>query len=382
MKNAFKYLLLGFLIGYLSWGHTLLLTPLSLFVFFAYFFISKRLLFWFLVLGYYMGTSRGLFYGTAIYYDDYIYALLIYISVVLLMSTAWVLLWSQTQKGKIISFLITQILLLSPPISFISWTNPIQVAGLLFPDTGFYGFCLLLLLVIIVVNVKEKKIMMSLFVYMVISLSIYNFYYGKVKKEPSISTPKTHFIPQEKSINYMEMYKQQNRLVSLANRKNNNFILFPENTLGKVTKSHQIIWNNLETNITVLAGGTYASLDRKNMYYNALFEIRHGEIKPIYQQRVPVPISMWRPFSKEGAIATLFKNPIIDYNGKKIAVLICYEQLVPFSYLHSFWYEPQQIFAISNLWWAKDTSILAIQEETLELWSRLFNIPSYMAYNQ
>lgn len=43
--------------------------------------------------------------------------------------------------------------------------------------------------------------------------------------------------------------------------------------------------------------------------------------------------------------------------------------------------DPDILIAIGNGWWTEGTSIVAIQEATVETWARLFGVPIVTAFN-
>ena len=109
--------------------------------------------------------------------------------------------------------------------------------------------------------------------------------------------------------------------------------------------------------------------------------------KVLYRQRVPVPVAMWQPWQPwlgltGGARATLFGAPVVGVAGQRTAPLICYEQLLVWPILQSALHHPDAIVAIANGWWAKDTSIPAIQLASVEAWARLFDLPLVIAFNR
>ncbi|MGC9217603.1 hypothetical protein [Acidithiobacillus sp.] len=50
---------------------------------------------------------------------------------------------------------------------------------------------------------------------------------------------------------------------------------------------------------------------------------------------------------------------------------ICYDQLLPFSWMEAALYQPQDILLTNNVWWAKGTGIPSIQRASSWAWSRL-----------
>lgn len=392
------YFLVGICIGYVAWGHTLFLTIFAILIIFAYFFIEKRINFFALVFGYYLAASRGLFWGTIIYYNITT-AGGVYLTAALLSSLAWIVFWGKTKKTKIVSFLAAQAILILPPIGLIAWANPILTAGLITPNAGklggFFGlvvgfvfFLFLIYLMIFGFNVVKKqfnnkkttKYIMLNFVLVLGIAHNSSLYILKLKNNSSAA-----IIAINSNENYetgtvspiVDFQRQKKYLEQIENSKNDIFLL-PENALGYVTAANDIVWQN--TDKTIFAGASFYNDD--GSYNNSLAIISHGEIKQIYKQRVPVPLAMWKPWANNSsAKADIWGKYGFVHNGYKYGVLICYEQLIMLPWMQTMLYSPDMIIAVSNLWWAKDTSILKIQEQNIQLWSLLFDKPYVFSYN-
>jgi hypothetical protein len=100
-----------------------------------------------------------------------------------------------------------------------------------------------------------------------------------------------------------------------------------------------------------------------------------------FTQRVPVPIGMWRPFTGYGAPLRLFIPAVIQIADQTAAVLICYEQLIPWPTLTAFAERPTMVIAIANQFWVVGTAIPDIQRNTVRAWARLFHVPVLFASN-
>ena len=72
---------------------------------------------------------------------------------------------------------------------------------------------------------------------------------------------------------------------------------------------------------------------------------------------MPVPFSMWRPGSDDGAIPAWFSPQSAMIDGRKAAFLICYEQLLIWPPLVALSTDPDVLVGMSNDWWARDTNI-------------------------
>ncbi|HHB93908.1 MAG TPA: hypothetical protein ENK88_02000, partial [Campylobacterales bacterium] len=182
-----------------------------------------------------------------------------------------------------------------------------------------------------------------------------------------------------KAIDFIGDYRRQKKLLAIANKSKYKNLLFHENALGNFNQNSMMIWDRLDKDKTILAGAYI--YNGVGGYDNVLVELNNTTSKIIYKQRVPVPISMWKPWSEQGAKAYPFQNPIVKYKQSRVGVFICYEQLLTYTYLHTMFYEPEYIIGISNLWWVEDKSIGEIQRRSLELWGGLFGKKIYYSVN-
>ena len=122
-------------------------------------------------------------------------------------------------------------------------------------------------------------------------------------------------------------------------------------------------------------------------YDNVLVAITGRWQVILYRERMPVPVSMWQPWlglvgRSGGARAHFFANPIVAVRRRRIAPLICYEQLIVWPVLQSMLHEPDIIVAGGNGWWTTGTSIVAIQSAECDKPGRaLFNYPLIVSFN-
>jgi hypothetical protein len=99
-------------------------------------------------------------------------------------------------------------------------------------------------------------------------------------------------------------------------------------------------------------------------------------------QGIPAPIAMWRPWAGGGFAAHPFGHlNVVRVNGIQVAVLICYEQVLAYSALWAMLTSPDAFVAVSNVWWARNTSIPEIQRQMMGSFSRLFGVGLVLAKN-
>ena len=100
-----------------------------------------------------------------------------------------------------------------------------------------------------------------------------------------------------------------------------------------------------------------------------------------FYQRVPVPVGMWRPFSRTSVPVRLAGPGVIAIDRQRTAVLICYEQMITWPILASMLQHPTVIVGISNTFWVDHTSIPRYQSSALRGWAKLFRLPYLSAVN-
>ncbi len=109
--------------------------------------------------------------------------------------------------------------------------------------------------------------------------------------------------------------------------------------------------------------------------------IMRGAETSSFAQRVPVPLGMWRPFTNTGAPLRLAGPSVISIGDDTAAIIICYEQLIPWPVLTSFLERPSIIVAVANNFWISGTQIPLVQRSTMLAWARLFHSPVIFAAN-
>lgn len=374
--------LTGMFIAYISWSLSIELTIFSSLLFFSYFYINQRSYLFTLILSYYLFASRGLLIGTENYYDSIYIAILIWLLSALLTTSVWIIIWSPYKKKRLQLFPIMLTLLIVPPIGFISWVNPIISSAIVFSEFGFLGIVFYLLSLYLVVILLKNKSRTTQTIITILILFISTVIYNPIKKQKqnTLYPINSNLKYKNQAVDFLGDYRRQKKLLAIANKSQQNNLLFHENALGSFNQNSMMIWERLDNNKTILAGATIYH-KRVGVYDNVLMEITHNSYKTIYKQRVPVPISMWKPWIEQGAKAYPFQNPTVEYQQSRVGVFICYEQLLTYTYLHTMFYEPKYIIGISNLWWVEDKSIGIIQRRNLELWGRLFGKKFYYSEN-
>ncbi|MDR2399280.1 MAG: hypothetical protein LBD61_02430 [Endomicrobium sp.] len=373
----------GAVIGLFSWGWQHLgLTVLSLAVFLQYFYSKKRSYFFVFVFGYYLAATRGMLFGANVYFDGMAYGFAVWIADALIVSGAYILFWSKSRK--VIGFILTIILLVIPPVGFIEWVNPIFTAGIFFPGTGFVGLIFLFICVIFVGKCVSHVAGMSVLIGIMLFLIIFINNNGDIYK--AIEPINTNFGQLYKDeTDFIESYKTQNKFLKLVKNTNQSIVVLPETALGWWNNNNMLIWSNLPDDKIVIAGANMLSNTIKDKSENVILKVTNKGYNVIYRQRLPIPISMWKPWSTVGAAAHYFDKDSAEtfsINDIKAVAFLCYEQLLPILYIESLQKKPDVMIGISNLWWNIESSGENIQRAKMNLMSRLYNVPFIFAANR
>lgn len=379
LKYKLHLIFIGSFIGFISWSfEDIRFTIFSIFIFYAYIHLNKRLDFIIVVFCYLLVSSRGLLIGTITYYDETFYGLIVWFGSSLIILIPYSLIWSRKKNIRYLLLPLLIIVLILPPFGFVSWVNPIINAALIFPGLGFFGLLLFLCSFYAAIFLPKYQRMFFISI-----LSIFIITNKTTPVTPNdIQTLNSNYDYDLNQKNFEKDYFRQLEILERTNKSSKNILVASENILGYYNSNSGMIWDQVKDNKTLYAGAYIKNKLNPNMFDNVVMSITAEEKKVIYKQRVPILVSMWKPWSNEGAKAYLFDNPIVKVDNKLISFFVCYEQNLDFTFLHSAAYDPDLFIGISNLWWAKDTTIETIQHNKLKLYSLLFDKPLIYAVNR
>ncbi|HLG99631.1 MAG TPA: hypothetical protein VKX49_25205 [Bryobacteraceae bacterium] len=100
-----------------------------------------------------------------------------------------------------------------------------------------------------------------------------------------------------------------------------------------------------------------------------------------FYQRVPVPIGMWKPFSRDSVPLRINAPGVLNVDHQRAAILICYEQMLTFPVLASMLQHPTVLVGTSNTFWVTGTNIPRYQANAVRGWAKLFRLPYLLAVN-
>lgn len=338
-------------------------------------------------LTYYLVAARGLLHGAAVFFSDplqkpsILAGLAIWITPSVLLALTWAMLWGRRfHAGRLAAILL---LISIPPIGIFGWANPLTAAGAWFPGAGWWGLIafLSLLLLLVTASAWQRHGVAFLTCLAVVA----NAAYAAPESAKWIAID-TRFQPSKSDVGE---YSRMRQLLAIADRGlaravPGSVIVLPE-AVGGNWEVNGPFWERLgeaahRKEVTILVGGQRA-IDGSAQHVNGLFSVgfEDGIVIP---GRMPVPISMWVPFSAKGTVAAWDHPGVTRVHGEAVAHLVCYEQLLIWPVLRSMAEGPQVLLGVANDWWAAGTTIPAIQRQVVEAWGRLFAVPVVFAANE
>jgi hypothetical protein len=369
----------GAITGAVGWsGHTLTLAVGFLFpALWAY--APSRGVAALVALAHFLGASRGLPVGTAIFYgSDMSMGLALWFAASLMFVGVHAVLWT-AQPGwrRPVRYLVAAILMSVPPFGIVGWASPITAAGVLFPGWGWFGLAATATGLLIMTTKSWPIATLSMggaFVW-----SAANWTPPTVPEGWAGINTSFQFTEAGQYADYAQ-HMATIAMVKEAAGQGAQTIVLPESALGIWTETTERLWTRELAGFNVAVNGGAIVIDQTG-YDNVMVEISGAGAEIIYLERMPVPVSMWQPWSTGGANAHFFANPVVDFARVSILPLICYEQLIIWPVLQSMLFDPEIMVATGNGWWTGDTNIVPIQKASAEAWASLFGLPLVLAFN-
>lgn len=309
---------------------------------------------------YFLAASRGLPQGVANFYSSDIWpGLLLWLMAsagfVIVHSVLWT---ARAEWRKPLRYLVACVVMAIPPFGITGWAHPVTAAGILFPAWGWWGL----------LAMTTGLVLMTTRHFPAVAIAMTGVWFWSAEwAEPNLPASWQGVdLEMGSSLGRNASLERQGALIQLVtSQPPGSIVVLPESALGFWTPTLARLWQArlAGTRITVIAG---AAIIEKGGYDNVLVSISPDGSDIVYRERMPVPGSMWRPWSSRisdggGARAHVFANPVVRIADTSIAPLICYEQLLVWPILQSMLHDPDVVIAVGNGWWTAGTSIVDTQ---------------------
>lgn len=379
MVTALVFITAAAIVGAIGWSGEVLLLPVACLFPALWAFAPTRLVAGLVSMAYFMAASKGLPAGVSIFYASDIWVGLgLWIAASLMFVTVHTVLWSPKPGWhRPLRYLAAWALMSVPPSGIVGWASPITATGVLLPGWGWAG----LVATAIGLSAMTTRAWRLAGVAMSVAFTLSAITWTNPE-------PPEGWVGIDTTFDYQVAgdhadYSQHMVTIELVRRAamdGATTIVLPESALGIWTPSTERLWaRNIADLDIVVAGG--AIVVNHSGYDNVMIKVTGRGARILYRERMPVPVSMWRPWASGGASAQFFGSPTGRFAGTSIAPLICYEQLIVWPIMQSMLFEPDVIMATGNGWWTGDTNIVPIQKASAKAWASLFGLPLVIAFN-
>src|SRR5579863_1705810 len=389
-------------------------------------------------LGYYVAAIWPMVPGLDRYLGRSAVALLpiaMWVLSAILLSSPWAIAWTSDRRFDYLWRVPLALLAATvPPLGIIGLASPLTAAGYLFPGTAWFGLAAVALLPGIVLSTYALSLRRRCAVLCLVSVSAVVLAIGGRLFARGDAAPPAGWIAVNTHFGDVSQPFRDFPAAQLIQRKaaetSARVLIFPESVVPRWSESTEVFWrqslDRCRTRGQILAIGaglpakTRADRnvreglrDLKAYDFGAAIDalkgtgtpraihgsvISNGPIKPPpepidnamlivgaesarFYQRVPVPVGMWRPFSKISVPLRLDSPGVLAIDHERAAVLICYEQMLTFPILASMLQRPTVIVGISNTFWISHTTVPRYQATALRGWAKLFRLPYFLAVN-
>ena len=340
-------------------------------------------------------------------------ALGLWIIAALLLALPWFCVWTSDRRQYLWRGALGIVMTVIPPLGVIGWASPLTASGFLFPGTSWIGvFALTLAMGFLASSPRVALLAIST------TAIILNLSAGPAPKLPNWEGINTHFggVSHEHTGAIAE-FRVVESIQRRALASQSKVVVFPETVVPEWSTATDVFWertlneirsagktiivgskvvqptkiggfhaDEFAASIAILTSGrppiNLAAPSRPSVtspFRNVL--IVRGREEGIFEQRIPVPLGMWRPFGGEGAKIHLGGPAVLPVAGERAAILICYEQLLTWPILTSILQRPTVIAAVANDHWATGTPIPQLQLNAVRAWARLISMPYVSATN-
>ncbi len=329
-------------------------------------------------------ASSGAYYLSAIwpviplihrFNGSFLIGFVIWAGAALLLAVPWLIFRPQTSKQALWCGPAAMLAATLPPLGLIGVGSPLSAAGFLLPGTKMAGLIAVLLLPGILVWRPRRALPLAAgFVllanawYSILPPHTLNWEGMNTEYD---STPGAF-------ADYLRIQAMFDQAVSSKAK----VIVFPEAMIRSWTPT---ILDFFEGQVHALRASD------KTVLVGALIPEALGHYRNVVRafgtetasldQSVPVPIAMWHPLNGQGVPLNVFGQHLLAIHGQKVAVLICYELMIPWPEIALTVESPTVGVAIARQSKLTGDRIARIQLAYFKAWCRLWAVPPITAFD-
>lgn len=288
-------------------------------------------------------------------------------------TTPWAVLWSSSKARRAWFVPLIFCIAALPPVGIVGWAHPITAAGVVFPGWSWFG-----LVAGVALAAALAAFPLRIAIPTAAVLPAFAFIGTDPQPPEGWLVRETDFSFESGERDFAADYLRISAIKAELAETDAEVVVYGESLAGRWNAVGAREWGRRTTNATVLIG---ADLPAGEASDNVIMELSPSGDRVLYRQRLPMPVSLWRPWATTGVRAHWFSNPVVQVDGQRAAPLICYETLLVWPVVHSFAAGADTILAVSNMWCFKGTSGTTAERKAVRAWARLFDVPLVFAVN-
>jgi hypothetical protein len=336
-----------------------------------------------LMLCYYGGATWQIIPGASVFFGHHanpVQIVLLWLAISAALAAPWAVLWSLKGTLRFYAVPLALLVLAVPPLGIVGCASPLTAAGLMFPGLGWTG----VFLTFLACGLLASHPLRGIAVFLAFGLPA-QILYRTPASPPDWQGVTTHFggvglDSRDPFADYAAAQSIQETALNSSART----IVFPETVVPNWNEATDAFWDRtirtLQRDGKTILVGAHVSEKSGSHSLNAII-IRGAQGNDEFLQRVPIPVGMWIPFSEDGVPLRLGGAGTMEIAGRSAAVLICYEHLLIWPVATSFIRKPTILVGVANDYWARTTTVPAVQHACLTSWARLFRVPMLWAEN-
>jgi len=323
-------------------------------------------------LAYYLAGSSGIPLASAVFFGPGHLGegVLLWLGSSALLAAGWAF---AENAGAVILVLLFDALV--PPLSFFDWMSPLSAAGVFFPRAGLFGVLLLLLWIPSVSKAWRERRGWVPLVLVPLALNLTTL----VVHRPPLHSPivGVHLRVGPSTPSVLKNVARMRAWVAVADQhRKAKVLLLPETLLTWWPGNAAYVqWHVPKGQIWLV--GASIPLKHPGVFADGIEAVTSHGSRMVFASVLPVPVSMWRPWHTPSD--TPFGQNYKAYwwpqrariGGERVVAEICYDQLLPFTWVEDSLYLPRAVLLTNNEWWARGTGIPQIQRASSWAWSRL-----------
>ena len=335
-------------------------------------------------LGYYAGASWPLMPGAKAFFGPnatWLESALLWLTSSFLLALPFGIFWTNNIRMRPLGSFLALIAVTVPPIGLIGWASPLTAAGVLIPGTAWLGLAATLVLCSSTCAFPRFLATTAGLLFVIAQAT-----YHHSAPPSSWQAIDTNFGAGFNASDPRLELKIAETIQRIIRNSDSKVLIFPEMVIHRWNDAAEAFWQPTlayarNSDKTMLLGAGLSLPGCRQPYLNAVVILGSHPAAP-FIQRIPVPIAMWKPFSRvDGVPLQSLGAGTAMVTDQRAAILICYEQLLAWPFFASAMERPGVLIGIANDYWAVKTPIPAIQNACLHAWARSFKLPCISATN-